>query len=70
MSTITNAETLEARVSGSTIKYLFRFTTSNGEVHTRRAWMPNTVDETTERTARGEYLIHELAEAEAISVVG
>lgn len=70
MSTITNAETVEARAQGSIVKYLFKYTISTGEVHTRRAWVQNTVDETTERTARGVYLIQELAETEAISVVG
>lgn len=69
MSTITNAETLEARAQGSIVKYVFRYTVSTGEVHTRRAWVPNTVNEVTERTARGEYLLYELAEAEAAAVI-
>ena len=70
MATITNAETVEARPSGSTIRYLFRFTLSNGEVHQRRAWVPSTTNEVTERTFRGSLLLEELASAEADRLMG
>ncbi len=65
MATITLSETLEARKSGSICKYLFRYTLDFGEVHIRRAWVPDTVDEATERTTRGVLMLQELAEAEA-----
>jgi hypothetical protein len=69
MAIITNAETVEARQSGSIRKYLFRYTLDNGEVHIRRAWVSQAVDETTERNARGVMMLAELAEAEAARLI-
>ncbi len=70
MATITNSETVEASVSGSITKYLFRYTLSNGEVHQRRAWVPSSTDEVTERTYRGNLMLEELADQETTRLLG
>ena len=70
MATITNSETVEARVAGSITKYLFKYTLSNGEVHQRRAWVPSTTNEDTERTFRGNLMLEELAAAETDRLLG
>ena len=71
MSTITSATTVskEERQSG-TVRYKFRYELDVGEVHERIAWVSVVVDEATERTARGERLLTELAEAEAAEIIG
>jgi len=69
MATIITAETIESRVEGGTRKFLFRYTLNNGEVHTRRAWVPDGTDETTERTFRGNMMLGEQAEAEAAQIL-
>lgn len=70
MSSITQAETRYKQVRGGTTRYGFRYTLDNGEVHDRAAWVPSTVDEVTERNARGQMLLDELAQAELNEVLG
>ena len=70
MATITQATTLEARQHGNTMRYLFRFTLDNGEVHERRAWVPVGTDEAEERTYRGNLCLEEQAAAEIEQVLG
>lgn len=70
MSTITQAETRYKQIRGNTTRYGFRYTLDNGEVHDRIAWVLSSVDEVTERTARGQMLLDELAQAEINEVLG
>lgn len=70
MSAIVEAVTRYKQVRGGTTRYGFRYTLDNGEVHDRIAWVPSTVDEVTERDARGVMLLDELAQAEIREVLG
>jgi hypothetical protein len=70
MATIVTAETLQATVHGGTVRYLFQYTLDNGEIHRRRAWVPVNTNEATERTARGNALLNELANEEIGQVLG
>ena len=65
MTTIATAETVYTQNRGNSVRWRFRYTTSNGEVHECNAWCPSSTDETTERTARGTALLAGLAESEA-----
>lgn len=70
MSTIVSAVTKYKQVRGGTTRYGFQYTLDNGEVHDRIAWVPSTVSEATERDARGQMLLDELAQAELNEVLG
>ena len=70
MSTIVSAVTKYKQVRGATTRYGFRYTLDNGEVHDRIAWVPSTTDEVTERDARGQMMLDELAQAEIREVLG
>jgi len=70
MASIVSAETAEAIVSGSTVRYLFRYVLDIGETHERRVWVHMSVDGTAERTARSNLLLDELAQAEVGQLLG
>lgn len=70
MSTIVDAVTRYKQVRGGTTRYGFRYTLDNGEVHDRIAWVPSSIDEATERDARGVLLLDELAQAEIAGLLG
>lgn len=70
MATITEAVTVEAVPRGGTVRYRFRYTLDTGETHERRAWVPTSTDEATERDARGAALLEELARSEVNEVLG
>lgn len=70
MSTIVDAVTRYKQVRGGTTRYGFRYTLDNGEVHDRIAWVSSSIDETTERDARGTLLLDELAQAEINGLLG
>lgn len=70
MSAIIRAVTRYKQVRGNTTRYGFRYTLDNGEVHDRIAWVPSSIDEATERDARGVLLLDELAQAEIAGLLG
>ena len=70
MSTIVDAVTRYKQVRGGTTRYGFRYTLDNGEVHDRIAWVSSSIDEATERDARGVLLLDELAQAEIDGLLG
>lgn len=70
MSTIVEAVTRYKQVRGGTTRYGFRYTFDNGEVHDRIAWVPSSIDEATERDARGVMLLDELARREIEEILG
>ena len=70
MATVTNAVTLEAIADGGIVKCKFEYTTDDGAIHTRRAWIVPGADVTAERTARAVSLLDELAAQEADQLLG
>lgn len=70
MATVTSATTEEAVTYGGTTRFLFKYVFDIGETHYRRAWVPAGTDEAAERSRRQTIMLVELADAEAINVVG
>jgi hypothetical protein len=70
VSVVTTRETVEAIPHGSQMRYRFKYTFDNGEVHYRRAWVPAGTNEADERNRREGIMLNELANAEANQVIG
>ena len=67
MATITNEQTVEAVQHGEIVKYRFRFTFDNGEVHERSRWAAG--NEATLLAEERSHLLQQLADGEARQLI-